>query len=94
MDPIFIGTHRRCRDVRRPDRIGAHDGGCFLHRYRARTAWLAGAVLGFDAGNSLTYSASGDEVQAMSALLSRYVDDVRGKSKKGFTDDERTEAAR
>ncbi len=94
MDPIFIVTHRRCRDVRRPDRIGAHDGGCFLHRYRARTAWLAGAALGFDAGNSLTYSASGDEVQAMSASLSRYVDDVRGKSKKGFTDDERTEAAR
>lgn len=74
--------------------MGAHDGGCFLHRYRARTAWLAGAALGFDAGNSLTYSASGDEVQAMSVSLSRYVDDVRGKSKKGFTDDERTGAVR
>ena len=57
-------------------------------------AVLAGAALGFDAGSSLTYSASGDEVQAMSQSLSRYVSDVRRKKKRDFTDDERTGAVR
>lgn len=57
-------------------------------------AVLAGAELGFDGASSMTFGAAGDQVQAMSGSLSRYVGDVRSKTKRGFTDDERTEAAR
>ena len=56
-------------------------------------AVLTGAALGFDAESSLTFAAAGDEVHAMTESLNRYVKDVRGKSKAGFTPDERLSAA-
>jgi hypothetical protein len=47
-------------------------------------AVLTGAALGFDADSSMTYEAGAEGVLAVSASLSRYVEDVRGKSKRGF----------
>ena len=55
-------------------------------------AVLTGAALGFDADSSLTYSPAPENVGAMNKNLSRYVTDVRGKSKRGFTAEERLES--
>jgi hypothetical protein len=57
-------------------------------------AVLTGSALGFDAESSLTFAAAGDEVHSMSESLNRYVKDVRGKTKEGFSTQERQQAAR
>jgi len=56
-------------------------------------AVLTGSALGFDAESSLTFAASGQEVHSMSESLNRYVKDVRGKTKEGFSTRERQQAA-
>lgn len=55
-------------------------------------AVLSGERLGFDADSSMTYTAGAEAVSNMSASMGRYVTDVRGKSKRGFDDDERLSA--
>jgi Mg-chelatase subunit ChlD len=55
-------------------------------------AVLTGARLGFDADSSMTFAAAPDQVGATSESLSRYVKDVRGKTKRGFNDTERRAA--
>jgi hypothetical protein len=55
-------------------------------------AVLTGTALGFEAGSSMTYAARADKVGTMSSTLNRYVRDVRGKTKRGFTQTERNEA--
>jgi len=52
-------------------------------------AVLAGAAMGFDAGSSMTYAAGKEGVDSMSASVSRYVTDVRGKEKRMFLMEER-----
>jgi hypothetical protein len=52
-------------------------------------AVLTGSRLSFDADRSMTLDAAPVAVEAMSASLSRYVGDVRRKSKRGFTPGER-----
>ncbi len=55
-------------------------------------AVLTGAALGFDADSSMTFDAAPNEVQALTASVSRYVKDIRNKSKRGFSDAERGNA--
>jgi len=55
-------------------------------------AVTAGAKLGFQADSSMTFAADKVQVGAMSASLDRYIGDVRGKRKRGFSDDERKDA--
>ncbi|MCW4386336.1 VWA domain-containing protein [Salinibacterium sp. SYSU T00001] len=55
-------------------------------------AVLTGESLGFAADSSLTYTTDAAAVGAVSANLSRYVSDVRSKSKRGFSAEERRAA--
>jgi Mg-chelatase subunit ChlD len=56
-------------------------------------AVVTGRDLGFDAQSSMTYAAAPDAVSSMVKSTSRYISDVRGKRKKGFSEEERGEAA-
>jgi hypothetical protein len=56
-------------------------------------AVLTGTALGFAADSSLTYAADASGVGSMNQTLSRYVTDVRRKTKVGFTTNERRKAA-
>lgn len=55
-------------------------------------AVLTGANLGFDAGSSMTFDTAPDSVVAMSSSMGRYVSDVRGKTKRGFSERERLDS--
>jgi len=57
-------------------------------------AVLTGAALGFAADSSLSYSVDAEHVGGMTGFLSRYVKDVRGKAKRGFSGEERRRSAR
>ena len=62
----------------------------FVYLGANQDAITVGVDLGFDAGSSMTYSADADSVMASSAVLDRYMTDVRGKSKKAFAAAERS----
>ena len=64
-------------------------GWDFVYQGANQDAILVGVDLGFDAGSSLTYSADADSVGASSAVLNRYLTDVRRGSKKEFAPEER-----
>ena len=55
-------------------------------------AVLTGTRLGFDAGSSMTFATKGEQVDSMSASLSRYVSDVRRRKKELFAEQERRQA--
>ena len=57
-------------------------------------AVLEGANLGFRADASMTFDANSDGVASMAAATSRFVEDVRKGSRKGFTETERGAASR
>jgi uncharacterized protein YegL len=69
-------------------------GWDFVFMGANQDAVFTGAELGFAAESSLTFAASGEAVDALTGSLSRYMSDVRGKTKRGFDTVERASAAR
>ncbi len=68
-------------------------GWDFVYLGAGQDAIEVGRGLGFDAGSSMAWDANADAVGASSASLSRYVSDVRSKTKKDFMRAERMGAA-
>jgi pyrimidine operon attenuation protein/uracil phosphoribosyltransferase len=73
--------------------LTAELGWDFVYLGAGQDAIEVGRGLGFEAGSSMAWDADADAVGASSASLSRYMTDVRGKSKKDFARSERMEAA-
>jgi uncharacterized protein YegL len=65
----------------------------FLFLGANQDAVLTARELGINADSALTYGADANKVGSMTRSTSRYMRDVRGKSKLGFTTGERDEAA-
>lgn len=64
----------------------------FVYLGANQDAVLTSAALGFAADSAMTYAPAAANVDALTTSIGRYVTDVRKSAKKGFTEDERTEA--
>ena len=67
-------------------------GWDFIFLGANQDAMLTAEGLGIDAGSALTYAADAEGVVSMSKTASRYMTDVRRKSKRGFSEAERNDA--
>jgi len=73
--------------------LTAELGWDFVYLGASQDAIEVGRGLGFDPGSSMAWDASADAVGASNESLNRYINDVRGGSKKEFVRAERLMAA-
>lgn len=65
----------------------------FVYLGANQDAVLTARQLGFDTDSAMTYAPAAGAIDKLSMSTSRYLKDVRGGTKKGFTEEERGDAA-